>query len=250
MARFTGKVAVVTGASKGIGAGIARRLAAEGASVVVNYASGAQDADKVVAAITRAGGRAIAVGARVGEAEEVRHLLSEAGRAFGKVDVLVNNAGVYVMGALETLSEASYRRHFDTNVFGLLLASHAALALFPEAGGSIVNVSSIVSTASPPDSVLYTATKGAVDAITRSLAKELAGRRIRVNAVNPGLVGTEGTKAAGVLGSEFEAGFVGQTPLGRIGTPEDIAAAVAFLASDDAGWITGETLKVAGGFGM
>ncbi len=250
MARFTGRVAVVTGASKGIGAGIARRLAAEGAGVVVNYASGAEDAERVVAAITRDGGRAVAAGARVDEAEDVRHLFERAASAFGRVDVLVNNAGIYDMAALELLSEASYRRHFDINVYGLLLASRAALPLFPESGGSIVNVSSIVSTAAPPGSVLYTATKGAVDAITRSLAKELAGRGVRVNAVNPGLVGTEGTRAAGAVGGEFEQAFVSQTPLGRIGTVEDIAAAVAFLASDDAGWITGETLKVAGGFGM
>lgn len=228
MSRFAGKVAVVTGASKGIGAGIARRLGAEGASVMVNYASGEAEAGRVVAEITGAGGRAVAVGARVGEPEEVRRLFEEAARAFGRVDVLVNNAGVYDLGPLDALSEASYRRHFDTNVYGLLLASQAA----------------------PPDGVLYVGTKGAVDAITRSLAKELAPRRVRVNAVNPGLVGTEGTRAAGVIGSEFEAGFTAMTPLGRIGTPEDVAAAVAFLASDEASWITGETLKVAGGFGM
>lgn len=250
MGRFTGKVAVVTGASKGIGASVATRLAAEGAKVVVNYASGQADAGKVVAAIVAAGGEAIAVGARVGQPAEIVHLFAEAARVFGRVDVLVNNAGVYHLAPLEAMSEDSYRTHFDTNVLGLLLASQAALPLFPQSGGSIVNVSSIASTAPVPENVLYVGTKGAVDAMTRSLAAELGPRRIRVNAVNPGLVTTEGTSTAGIVGSEFERGFVAQAALGRVGTTDDIAAAVAFLASDEASWITGETLKVAGGFGI
>ena len=250
MPRFTGKVAIVTGASKGIGAGIAKRLASEGARLVVNYASSQADAEKVVAEIKDAGGEAIAVSGRVERLEDMQHLAAEAGRVFGGVDVLVNNAGTYDLAPLDALSEASYRKHFDINVYGLLVASRAVAKLFPASGGSIVNISSIVSTAAPPNGALYVGTKGAVDAITKSLAKELAPHRIRVNAVNPGLVATEGTSSAGILGSEFEAGFVAQTPLGRVGTPEDIAAAVAFLASNDASWITGETLKVAGGFGM
>ena len=250
MSRFAGKVAVVTGASKGIGACIAKRLASEGARVVVNYASSQAAAEAVVAEIGAKGGEAIAVAGRIEDAAAVERLFAEAVRAFGQVDVLVNNAGIYRLAPLAALSEESYRAHFDTNVLGLLLASKAAASLFPASGGSIVNVSSIVSTAAVPENVLYVGTKGAVDAITRSLAAELGPRRIRVNAVNPGLVVTEGTSDAGIVGSEFEAGFVAQAALGRVGTPEDIAAAVAFLASDEASWITGETLKVAGGFGI
>ncbi len=250
MARFSNKVAVVTGASKGIGAGIARRLAAEGATVVVNYASSREGAETVVAAIERAGGHALAVGGSVADEAQVARLFEAVRSAFGRVDVLVNNAGVYAPAPLDALSVAEFHRHFDTNVLGLLLATRAAAPLFPEAGGSVVNVSSIVSTFAPPAAAIYVGTKGAVDAITKSLAKELAPRRVRVNAVRPGLVLTEGLHTAGMSGGEFEAQMLALTPLGRVGQPEDIAASVAFLASDDASWITGETLAVAGGAGM
>jgi 3-oxoacyl-[acyl-carrier protein] reductase len=250
MARFTDKVAVVTGASKGIGAGIAKRLAAEGASVVVNYASSADDANRVVDEIKRAGGEAVAIGASVASEDEVTRLFDQVRERFGRVDVLVNNAGLYVMGPIEGLSVADFHRHFDTNVLGLLLATKAAAALFPAAGGSIVNISSVVSTLAPPGAAVYSATKGAVDTITRSLAKELAPRKIRVNGVNPGFVITEGTHAAGLAGGEFEARAIANSPLGRAGQPGDVAAAVAFLASAEASWITGESLRVAGGSGM
>jgi 3-oxoacyl-[acyl-carrier protein] reductase len=250
MARFTDKVAVVTGASKGIGAGIAKRLAAEGASVVVNYASSADDAKRVVDEIVRAGGHAVAIGASVKNEDDVAHLFDQVRKAFGRVDVLVNNAGLYAPAPIEGLSVAEFARHFDTNVLGLLLATKAALPLFPATGGSIVNISSVVSTLAPAASAIYTGTKGAVDSITKSLAKEFAPRKIRVNGVNPGFVVTEGTRSAGMAGGEFEAWAVANSPLGRAGQPQDIAAAVAFLASDDASWITGESLRVAGGIGM
>jgi 3-oxoacyl-[acyl-carrier protein] reductase len=249
MARFTDRVAVVTGASKGIGAGIAKRLAAEGASVVVNYASSADDANRVVEDIVRAGGKAVAIGASVANEDDVARLFEEVRKAFGRVDVLVNNAGVYALGPIEGLSAAEYHRHFDTNVLGLL-ATKAAVPLFPAAGGSIVNISSVVSTLAPARGALYVGTKGAVDSITKSLAKELGPRKIRVNAVNPGFVITEGTHAAGLAGGEFEAWAIANSPLARAGQPEDIAAAVAFLASGDASWITGELLRVGGGIGM
>ena len=250
MARFTDKIAVVTGASKGIGAGIAKRLAAEGASVVVNYASSKDGADQVVADIVQAGGKAVAIGGSVASEGDVARLFEEVGKAFGRIDVLVNNAGVYAPAPIENLSVAEYHRHFDTNVLGLLLATKAALPLFPATGGGIVNISSVVSTLAPPDIAIYAGTKGAVDTITKSLAKELAPRRIRVNSVNPGFVITEGTHSAGMVGGEFEAFAVANTPLGRAGQPEDIAAAAAFLGSDDASWITGESLFVTGGSGM
>jgi 3-oxoacyl-[acyl-carrier protein] reductase len=250
MARFTDKVAVVTGSSKGIGAGIAKRLAAEGASVVVNYASSADRANRIVDDIVRAGGRAVAIGASVTTEDEVARLFEDVRKAFGRLDVLVNNAGIYAPAPIEGLSTSEFNRHFDTNVLGLLLATKASLPLFPVTGGSIVNISSIVSTLAPAAAAIYVGTKGAVDSITKSLAKEFAPRRIRVNAVNPGFVITEGTHAAGMAGGEFETWAVANTPLGRAGQPEDIAAAVAFLASDDAGWITGESLRVAGGSGM
>jgi 3-oxoacyl-[acyl-carrier protein] reductase len=250
MARFTDKVAVVTGASKGIGAGVAKRLAAEGASVVVNYASSADGANRVVDDIVRAGGRAVAIGASVTHEDEVTRLFEDVRKAFGRVDVLVNNAGVYALAPIEGLSVAEFNRHFDTNVLGLLLATKASLPLFPATGGSIVNISSVASTLAPAASAIYVGTKGAVDSITRSLAKEFAPRKIRVNGVNPGFVTTEGTHTAGLVGGDFEAWAVANTPLGRTGQPEDIAAAVAFLASDDASWITGELLRVAGGSGM
>jgi len=250
MARFTDKVAVVTGASKGIGAGIAKRLAAEGASVVVNFASSADDANRIVDGIVRAGGQAVAIGASVTNEGDMTHLFEQVRTAFGRVDVLVNNAGIYGLAPIEEISVAEFNRHFDTNVLGLLLATKASLPLFPAAGGSIVNISSVVSTLAPAAAAIYVGTKGAVDSVTKSLAKELGPRKIRVNGVNPGFVITEGTHTAGLAGGEFEAWAVANSPLGRAGQPEDIAAAVAFLASDDASWITGESLRVAGGLGM
>jgi 3-oxoacyl-[acyl-carrier protein] reductase len=250
MARFTDKVAVVTGASKGIGAGIAKRFAEEGASVVVNYASSADGANRVVDDIVRAGGKAVAIGASVTNEDDVARVFDAVREAFGRVDVLVNNAGIYAPAPLESLSVSEFSRHFDTNVLGLLLATKASLPLFTPAGGSIVNISSVASTFAPAAAAIYVGTKGAVDSITKSLAKEFAPRKIRVNGVNPGFVITEGTRSAGMAGGEFEAWSVANSPLGRAGQPEDIAAAVAFLASDEASWITGESLRVAGGLGM
>ena len=250
MGRFTGKIAVITGASKGIGAGIAKRLASEGASVVVNYASSAEGAHRVVEEIVQAGGKAAAIGASVSNETDTARLFEEVRKAFGRVDVLVNNAGVYDPKPIGSLSVSEFSRHFDTNVLGLLLVTKAALPLFPATGGSIVNISSVVSTLAPADAAIYVGTKGAVDAITKSLAKEFAPRKIRVNGVRPGFVITEGTHSAGMAGGEFEAYAVANTPLGRPGQPGDIAASVAFLASEDASWITGESLLVAGGAGM
>jgi 3-oxoacyl-[acyl-carrier protein] reductase len=250
MTRFSDKVAVVTGASKGIGAGVAKRLAAEGGSVVVNYGSSKDDAARVVDDIARAGGKAIAIGASVTNEDDVARLFDEVRKTFGRIDVLVNNAGLYAPAPIESLSVSEFNRHFDTNVLGLLLATKTAVPLFPATGGSIINVGSIVSTWAPAAAAIYVGTKGAVDSITKSLAKELAPRRIRVTGVNPGFVVTEGTRAAGLAGGEFEEQALAMTPLGRAGRPEEIAAAVAFLASDDASWITGESLVVSGGLGM
>ncbi|QHJ01312.1 glucose 1-dehydrogenase [Xylophilus rhododendri] len=247
MGKLENKVAVVTGASKGIGAAIARRLAAEGASVVVNYSSSKEGADKVVADITAAGGKAVAIGGSVAVEAEVVRLFDEVKKAYGRVDVLVNNAGVYSFSPIESVTTEEYRRQFDTNVMGTLLTVKTALPLFPASGGSVVNISSVVSTLAPPGSSIYSGTKGAVDTITRVLAKELGPKNIRVNAINPGMVATEGTDTAGFLGSDFEKQVVATTPLGRIGQPEDIALPAAFLASDEARWITGETLFVSGG---
>lgn len=247
MKKLTGKVAVVTGASKGIGAAIAKQLAADGANVVVNYATSREGADKVVADIAKAGGKAIAVGASVAKEADVEKLFAETRQAYGKVDILVNNAGVYGFAALEQVTVEEYKRQSDTNVLGLLLATKAALPLFPPDGGSVINISSVVSTLAPPAASVYASTKGAVDTITKALAKELGARRIRVNAINPGLVITEGTHSAGIVDSDFEKGAVAATPLGRAGQPEDIAPPVSFLASDDARWITGETIYVSGG---
>lgn len=247
MGKLENKVAVVTGASKGIGAAIARRLAAEGASVIVNYSSSKEGADKVVADITAAGGKAIAIGGSVAVEAEVDRLFDEVKKAFGRVDVLVNNAGVYAFSPIEAVTAEEYRRQFDTNVLGTLLTVKAALPLFPATGGSVVNISSVVSTMAPPGSSIYSGTKGAVDTITRVLAKELGPKNIRVNAINPGMVATEGTDSAGMIGSDMEKQVVAATPLGRIGQPEDIALPAAFLASDEARWITGETLYVSGG---
>jgi 3-oxoacyl-[acyl-carrier protein] reductase len=247
MGKLTGKVAVVTGASKGIGAAIATELAAQGASVVVNYASSKEGADKVVARITAAGGKAIAVGGSVAKAAELDHLFAETKKAFGKLDILVNNAGIYAFSPLEEITEESIQSMFATNVTGLLLATKAGVALFPREGGSVINIGSVASEQTPPTSAVYSGTKGAVDVITRVLAKELGPKKIRVNSVNPGPVLTEGFKTAGIEGSPFEAQMVQSTPLGRIGQPDDVASVVAFLASDDARWVTGSLLQAAGG---
>jgi 3-oxoacyl-[acyl-carrier protein] reductase len=248
MSKLTGKVALVTGASKGIGAGIAKGLGAAGAAVVVNYASSQEDAERVVAEITRKGGQAIAVQGNVSQAADVQRLFAETQQAFGAVDVLVNNAGVYQLEPLEAVTEAEFHREFNTNVLGLILVTQEALKHFRPEGGSIINIGSVASQATPPQSVVYSATKGAVDAITRVLAKELADRKIRVNAINPGGVETEGVHRAGIIGSDFEKQMIAGTPLGRLGQPEDIAPIAVFLASEDAGWLTGETLVASGGF--
>jgi 3-oxoacyl-[acyl-carrier protein] reductase len=248
MRKLTGKVAIVTGASKGIGAGIAKGLGAAGAAVVVNYASSKTDAERVVAEITRKGGQAIAVQGDVSKAADVQRLFAETQQAFGALDVLVNNAGVYQFDPLEAVTEAEFHREFNTNVLGLLLATQEAVKHFRPEGGSIINIGSVASQATPPQSVVYSATKGAVDAITRVLAKELGDRKIRVNSINPGGVETEGVHRAGITGSDFEKQIIAGTPLGRLGQPEDIAPIAVFLASEDAGWLTGETLVASGGF--
>jgi 3-oxoacyl-[acyl-carrier protein] reductase len=247
MAKLKGKIAVVTGASKGIGAGIAKALGAEGASVVVNYSTDKSGADKTVAEITKAGGKAVAVGASVAKSGDIEKLFAETKKAFGKVDILVNNAGVYAFSPLEAVTEEEINRIFTTNVTGLLLTTKAAVALFPSEGGSVINIGSVVSELTPPQSSIYTGTKGAVDAITRVLAKELGPKKIRVNAVNPGFTVTEGTHTAGIAGSDFETNAIAQTPLGRSGKPDDIADVVTFIASDEARWITGSLLQAGGG---
>lgn len=246
--RLRGKVAIVTGASKGIGAEIARAYAAQGASVVVNYASSKEGADKVVADITKAGGRAIAVQADVAKEADIKRLFAETHKAFGKLDILINNAGVYAFIPLAEVQESEFHRQFNTNVLGPILASREALKYFGDAGGSIINVGSVASVYAPPNSVVYSATKGALDTVTRVLSAELAGRKIRVNALNPGPVETEGVHSAGIIGSDFAEQMVKSTPLGRFGQPDDIASVAVFLASDDAGWVTGSLLQVAGGF--
>jgi 3-oxoacyl-[acyl-carrier protein] reductase len=245
--KLKGKVAVVTGASKGIGAGIAKELAAEGAAVVVNYASSKTDADKVVDKITKRGGKAIAVQGNVAKKSDVERLFATTKKAFGKIDILVNNAGVYDWSPIDEITEEQFHKQFDVNVLGLLLATQEAVKQFDSAGGNIINISSTVTSLTPPSSSVYTATKGAVDAITRTLAKELGPRKIRVNAINPGMVETEGVRAAGFDQGDLRKSVEAQTPLGRIGQPDDIAPTAVFLASSDSAWITGETLRVAGG---
>lgn len=247
MSRLSGKVAVVTGASKGIGAGIAKGLAAEGAAVIVNYGSSKEGADRVVADIKAEGGTAIAVQGDVAKAADVKKIFVETKQRFGRLDVLVNNAGVYNLLPLEAFTEDDFHRHFNVNVLGLLLATQEAVKLFGEEGGSVINISSVVTDLKPPQTVVYTATKGAVDSVTRVLAKELGPKKIRVNSINPGVIETEGTTSAGIIGSEFEKQFIALTPLGRTGQPEDVALVAAFLASDDSRWVTGETLAVSGG---
>lgn len=247
MSKLSGKVAVVTGASKGIGAGIAKGLAAEGAAVVVNYASSKEGADRIVAEITGKGGKAVAVQGDVAKAADVERLFAETKKAFGKLDILVNNAGVYQFAPLDDITEESFHRQFNTNVLGLLLSTQAAARLIGPEGGSIINIGSVVSAIAPPASSVYTATKGAVDAVTHVLAKELGPRKIRVNSINPGMIETEGAQAAGFIGSDFQKQIEAQAPLGRIGQPDDITPLAVFLASADSGWITGETLIASGG---
>jgi 3-oxoacyl-[acyl-carrier protein] reductase len=247
MGMLKNKVAIVTGASKGIGAGIARALAAAGASVVVNYAGDKEGADKVVAEIVRADGRAVAVQGDVTRAADVARVYAETKKAFGAPSVLVNNAGVYKFETLEALSADEFHRQFDTNVLGALLMIQEGLAHFPAAGASVINVSSIASANSGPATVVYSATKAALDSITLGLARELGPRKIRVNAINPGPTDTEGVRTAGIFESPMAAQLLAATPLGRFGQPGDMGPAAVFLASDDAQWISGEVLRVAGG---
>jgi 3-oxoacyl-[acyl-carrier protein] reductase len=246
MGKLLNKVVVVTGASKGIGAGIAKRAAAEGAKVVVNYASSSADAERVVAEIKAAGGTAIAVQADVAKADDVKRLFLETKRAYDRLDVLVNNAGVYAFAPLEQVTEAEFARQFGTNVLGPILATQEALKYFGAEGGNVINISSVASESAPVAATVYAATKGALDTVTRVLAKELSSRKIRVNTLAPGGVETEGTAA--YVGSDFFNQVVAQTPLGRIGQPDDIARVAVFLASDDSGWLTGERLTASGGF--
>lgn len=247
MSKLANKVAVVTGASKGIGASIAKALAAEGAAVVVNYASSKEGADRVVSEITVKGGKAIAVQGDVAKAADVQRIFAETKNKFGKLDVLVNNAGVYQFAPLEEITEEQFHRQFNTNVLGLLLATQEAAKLFGSEGGNIINIGSTASRITPPASAVYTATKGAVDAVTQVLSKELGPKNIRVNSINPGMVETEGLHAAGFVGSDFNKQAVAQTPLGRIAQTDDIAPIAVFLASSDSGWLTGETLIASGG---
>jgi len=247
MSKLQGKVAVVTGASKGIGAGIAKGLAAAGAAVVVNYASSREGADRVVAEITRAGGKAVAVQGDVAKAADVERLFAETKKAYARLDILVNNAGVYQFAPLEEVTEELFHRQFNTNVLGLLQATREAAKHFGPEGGNVINISSVASQLGRPGSSVYAATKGAVDTITHVLSKELAPKKIRVNSINPGGVETEGTHAAGIIGSDFEKQMVAQTPLGRLGQPEDIATIAVFLASADSAWLTGEKLIASGG---
>jgi len=245
--KLEGKVAVVTGASKGIGAGIARRLAAEGAAVAVNFSSSKEGADRVVAEITKAGGKAVAVHANVSKPADIARLFAETKKAFGRVDILVNNAGVYEFLPLEQITPEHFHKQFDLNVLGLILTAQEAVKHIGPEGGAIINIGSVAATAGLPGSAVYGGTKAAVDAVTRALAKELGPKKIRVNSINPGMVETEGWHASGIAESDFRKQVEATTPLGRIGQPTDIAPAVAFLASSDAAWITGETLFISGG---
>jgi 3-oxoacyl-[acyl-carrier protein] reductase len=246
MSKLTGKVAVVTGASKGIGAAIAKSLGAEGASVIVNYSSSKEGADAVVKEITRAGGKAVAVRGDVSRAAEAQGIIDAAIRHFGRLDILVNNSGVYDFAPIQEITEDHFHRHFNINVLGLLLTTRAAVRHLSE-GGSIINIGSVATSVSPPGSAVYTGTKGAVEAITGVLAKELGPKRIRVNTIKPGSVETEGTVGGGLIGSDLEKAFIAQTPLGRTGQPDDIADLAVFLASNDSRWLTGEHISASGG---
>ena len=246
--KLAGKVAVVTGASKGIGAAIAKALAAEGAEVIVNYSSSKADGEKVAKQITAKGGKAIAVQANLSKKGDIEQLFAKAKKAFGRVDVLVNNAGIYEFAPLDKITEENFHKQFNLNVLGTLLASQAAAKQFDGRGGTIINLSSVVSTLAVPEGAVYSGTKGAVDAITRSLAAELGSRGIRVNAIRPGMVETEGTQSSGIAESDMRKQVETQTPLGRIGQPTDIASVAVFLASDDSAWVTGETFLISGGY--
>lgn len=245
--KLANKVAIITGASKGIGASIAKHLAAEGASVIVNYSSSKQGADQVVSEITSHGGKAIAVQANVSQKTEIDRLFTETQKAFGRLDILVNNAGIYEFSPLENVTEEHFHKQFNLNVLGLLLTTQKAITYFNSTGGSIINISSVAGIAPLANGSVYSATKAAVDAITQSLAKELGPRKIRVNSINPGMIETEGVRSAGIAESEFRKQIEAQTPLGRIGQPEDVGPVAVFLASNDSQWITGETLLVSGG---
>jgi 3-oxoacyl-[acyl-carrier protein] reductase len=247
MAKLTNKVALVTGASKGIGADIAKRFAAEGASVVVNYSSSKDGADKVVAEIKSAGGKAVAVQGDFSKQADITKVFAETKKAFGRLDTVVNNAGVYEFSPLENVTEDHFHKMFNLNVLGLILSSKEAAKYFGPEGGSIINIGSAVSSLNVPTASVYTATKAAVDSVTRVLAKELGQKNIRVNSVNPGMIETEGTHSAGFIGSDFQKFAVSQTPLGRIGQTKDVSPIAVFLASDDAGWVTGELILASGG---
>jgi 3-oxoacyl-[acyl-carrier protein] reductase len=247
MSTLTGKTALVTGASKGIGAGIAKALAAAGASVIVNYASSKEGAEKIVKEITSKGGKAAAVQGDMAKAADVERLFNETKKAFGAPDILVNNAGVYQFMPVDQITEAEFHRQFNTNVLGPILAIREAVKHFGTKGGSVINISSVVSTNALATASVYSATKAAVDSLTRTLAAELGPKKIRVNSINPGLTDTEGTKTMGVIDSDMEKGTIAQTPLGRTGVPDDIGLAAVFLASDEARWITGESIRVSGG---
>jgi 3-oxoacyl-[acyl-carrier protein] reductase len=248
MANLQGKVALVTGASKGIGAGIARELAARGAAVAVNYSGSKAAAEKLVAEIKAAGGKAIAVLADLSNPDSIGPLVEKVARELGPIDTLVNNAGIYEFSPIEAVTPEHFHKQFNLNVLGLLLTTQAALKHFNPRGGSIINIGSVVGRMAFPNAAVYSATKGAVDSVTVSLSKELGPKGIRVNALNPGLIITEGTEGAGIAGSDFETQVVAGTPLGRAGQPQDVATTAAFLASDDAGWITGQTIYAAGGY--
>jgi len=248
MANLQGKVAVVTGASKGIGAGIARELASRGAEVAVNYSGSKAAAEKLVAEIKAAGGKAVALQADLSNPDSIGPFVEKVAREFGPIDILVNNAGIYEFSPIEAVTPEHFHKQFNLNVLGLLLTTQAALKHFNPKGGSIINIGSVVGRMAFPNASVYSATKGAVDSVTVSLSKELGARGIRVNALNPGMIITEGVEAAGIAGSDFESNAVAGTPLGRVGKPEDVATTAAFLASDDAGWISGQTIYAAGGF--
>jgi 3-oxoacyl-[acyl-carrier protein] reductase len=245
--KLNGKVAVITGSSKGIGAGIAKAYAKEGAAIVVNYASSREDANKVVEDIISAGGKAIAVQASVDKAADVKRLFEETIKAFGKVDILVNNAGIYSFAGIEDITEESFHQMFNINVLGSILTIQQAVKLFGDKGGVIINTGSIVATLDMPTALVYTQTKYAIDGLTRILAKELGSKNIRVNSINPGLIETEGSHNSGVMNGDAEKWHISETPLGRVGKPEDIAKVAVFLASEDSYWIHGETIAVAGG---